>query len=133
MKYSLDASAVIAYFGAEKGGNVVRDILIDNSARLTMHGLNACEVFYHFVQRTDETEANRVLKEMLWFGIDIVDDFDPKLWKAAGLLKARYRLSLADAIGVASATRMKPTFVTSDHGELDALDAAGACKFLFFR
>ncbi|HZK76949.1 MAG TPA: PIN domain-containing protein [Candidatus Kapabacteria bacterium] len=134
MRHILDACVIIAYFGGEEGGEAIRDILLDRSLRISLHGLNACEVYYHFIRSVGVAEAERVIKSLIVLGTEIIDEVDSKLWKFAGVLKARYKkLSLADAIGVAYAVRTGATFITSDHAELRPLAKDKVCNFFFFR
>ncbi len=134
MKYVPDACALIAFFDAEDGGPTVSDLILTPTARLSIHSINMCEVFYHFLRTSGPHAANVILQDVLSFGIAIPDETPPQLWKAAADLKARYkRLSLADAIGVAYAAAIDGTFVTADHKELEPLARDGVCKFFFFR
>lgn len=60
-----------------------------------MHSLNVCEVYYHFIRVVGEPAANATIRSMVFLGIELFDELDPKLWKVAGRLKAHYkRLSL---------------------------------------
>ena len=133
MRFVLDASAVIAVLQGERGNDVIINLLSQSRSPLYIHALNLCEVFYDFLKIADLDTANAALKTVLVAGLHVDETMDPKLWKMAGTLKATYRLSLADAVGVASAARANATFVTSDHKELDPLDNDSVCKFFFFR
>lgn len=87
-----------------------------------------------FDRAAGDTEAARALVELSEFGVNIVETMDADLWQDAATLKSQFRrVSLADCFGVALARRFDATFVTSDKHELEALDAAGVCDFLFFR
>jgi len=46
-------------------------------------------------------------------------------------LKASYKCSLADAIGLATAVEFSGQFVTSDHHELEAVEANEPIRFLW--
>ncbi|HET6400888.1 MAG TPA: PIN domain-containing protein [Candidatus Kapabacteria bacterium] len=134
MNYVLDANSSIAFFDGEGGGIAISDLLLTPRAILSLHAINACEVYYHFERKNGVEVANRVLTDILSYGIEIVDEIDPKTWKEAAHLKARYkRLFLADAIGVAYAKKIRGVFVTSDHSELQPLASDNVCKFFFFR
>ena len=134
VRYVLDASAAIAFFEAEEGYLIIQDLLWNRKLDISIHSLNMCEVFYHFLRKRDTKAANRILNDMLTLGIDIHDEIDPKLWKKAAGLKTSYRpLSLADAVGVAHATITRSVFVTGDNKELTPLAKDGVCRFLFFR
>jgi predicted nucleic acid-binding protein len=49
----------------------------------------------------------------------------------AACLKSNYKLSLADAIGVATAKELSGQFVTSDHSELEAVEQYEQTPFLW--
>jgi PIN domain nuclease of toxin-antitoxin system len=134
VKYVFDACALISLFGGEEGAQVVGDVLLMPSTIPSIHSVNMIEVFYHFARRSDTVVANRILRDILFGGMDIFDDIDPKIWKEAAHLKTRYRpLSLADAIGVAYTKSIRGTFVTSNHAEFEPPDRDGVCHFFFFR
>jgi len=67
-----------------------------------------------------------MLADLMVCGLLLRDDMDAGFWKKAGHLKARGRISLADAFAVALAEREQAILVTSDHQEFDPLLAAGA-------
>ncbi|MDP4198279.1 MAG: hypothetical protein Q8922_05180 [Bacteroidota bacterium] len=79
MKYVLDANALIAFFDSERGHLVIQDILLSSRELVTIHSLNACEVFYHFWRMADHLTANRVLRDMVALGIEMHDELDPSI------------------------------------------------------
>ena len=134
MNYVLDANSLIAYFDGEEGGIFISDLLVTPRASISMHVVNSCEVYYHFERKNGESLANQVLTDILSYGIEIVEEADPIIWKVAAHLKANYkRLSLADAFGVAYAKKIHGIFVASDNRELKPLERDRVCNFLFFR
>jgi len=48
-------------------------------------------------------------------------------------LKAYYTIPLGDAIGLATAFKMKGLFVTADHSDLDEVEKAESIPFFWFR
>ena len=71
---------------------------------------------------------------MIVAGIDIREDLDPAIWKAAGDIKAEFRrISLADSFAAALARRLDATLVTSDRSEFAPLAEKNICKVLFIR
>lgn len=55
-------------------------------------------------------------------------------WEDAAWIKADYRrVSLADCFGLALARRMRGSFVTTDHHEMEPIKAAGICPVGFIR
>ena len=134
MTYVLDACALIAYVRGEPGNHVVEDILLDSRSRIVMHAINACEAYYDFVRTDGHELAAAVINDSLVAGVEIAEDLDVSLWKAAGDLKATLRkISLADAFALAFTKRIDATLVTSDHKEFDKLVGKGICEILFIR
>lgn len=133
-----DSSAFLVYTRNERGVETVSDLLDDASAPRYVHAANLCELL-HQVWRSDGQEVAEVtVAEFLALGIQERTDMDSELWRdAASLIAARRiagrSLALGDALGIALARRLGVPFVTAEHGELDALDAAGVCEFIFVR
>ena len=64
----------------------------------------------------------------------VIDTISQTVYHEAGRLKGTYRrLSLADAIGVASAIERNGVFVTSDHHELEVIQKEESLAFFWFR
>lgn len=81
-----------------------------------------------------DREAAKVRPRLESIDVQIIEAMDAELWRDAARLKSQFRrVSIADCFGVALARRNNATFVTSDRHELQALDNAGICDFLFIR
>jgi len=122
----LDACALIALLRSEPGGGDVRSMLADDECRCFIHAVNLCEVYYECLRNYDEAQADQMLADLTVCGLLLRDDMDTGFWKKAGHLKARGRISLADAFAVTLAEREQAILVTSDHHEFDPLLASGA-------
>jgi len=48
-------------------------------------------------------------------------------------LKAQYAIPLGDAIGLATAVKMKGTFVTADHSDFSKIEKIESVPFFWFR
>lgn len=125
MKCVLDACAVIALVRAEKGADVVAGMLEDAKTTCLIHAANICEVYYDAVRVYGEKKADSLLVGLEAAGLVVRDDMDPEFWKAAGRLKARGRISLADAFAVTLAEREQALLLTSDRHEFEPLLAKG--------
>jgi hypothetical protein len=98
------------------------------------HALNLCEVFYHYSRRYDVLTARGLLEMLAEDGVLERADLDVSFREDVAQLKADWkRVSLADCVGVALSRRLNASFVTTDHHELDALRAGGACRMIFIR
>ena len=132
----LDAGPMIDYLTGEPGGDVIDDLLNDEErdAPVYAHALNLVEVFYHFSRLGDVLTARAVLATLEADGVIRRDDMGAALCEDAAQLKTEWRrVSLADCFGLALARRENASFYTTDHHELDPLDAAGVCDFTFTR
>ncbi len=133
-----DSSALLVYARNETGVEAVADLLDDADVPRYVHAANLCELL-HLVWRSDgQAVAEATVAEFVWLGVQERTDMDGELWRdAASLIAARRiagaSLALGDALGIALARRLNVPFVTAEHGELDALDAAGVCEFIFVR
>lgn len=133
MIYVLDACAMIAYLNDERGSDVVEQLLDHPGHTCYAHAINLCEVYYDVVRRGGVATAEQAIGDLFSAGVSERADLDPLLWREAGRLKARRRLSLANALGLALAQRLGAEFVTADHHEFDALASAGGHPILFIR
>jgi len=121
----LDACALIALLRSEPGGGEIRSLLADETCSCFIHAVNLCEVYYDCLRNYDEMQADQMLADLTLCGLLLREDMDVGFWKKAGHLKARGRISLADAFAVTLAEREKAILVTSDHHEFDPLLTAG--------
>jgi predicted nucleic acid-binding protein len=133
LEYVLDACAMIAYLNGEVGGDVVDRILQDSGNSCYAHSLNLCEVYYDALRASNEQAADGAIRDLLNAGIIERDEMDPAIWKEAGKIKSRGRISIADAFCAALARRVGGEAVTSDRREFEPLVAAGVCDVLFIR
>jgi len=134
MRYVLDACALIAYLRKERGGEIVRDLLLESKNQFFIHALNLCEVYYDFERSDGIIVADEVIEIVGELGIDIIRDMDEQLWKNAGHLKATIkRISLADTFAIALSLRLKAFSATTDHKEFDKVDKEKICKVFFIR
>ena len=133
-----DSSAFLAYVRNERGAEVAFDLLEDAKESRYVHAANLCELLHQVWRSDGKDKAEATVAEFLALGIQERTDMDSELWRDAASLIAQRRiagrsLALGDALGIALARRLSVPFVTADHGELDALELAGICDFIFVR
>jgi len=133
MSFIFDACALIAYLRDETGADVLEEILLDPEQICLVHAINLCEVYYDFLRISSGVVAQEAVQDVLSMGLILHEDMDRAFWQAAGKLKARHRLSLADCFALAFTQRINGTLLTSDHHEFDPIDQAGICEIHFFR
>ena len=129
----LDSSAMIAYLRKEPGGFEVEGTITDPNTICYAHAINLCEVYYDAIRVGGPTEAEQLLKALFALGVIERNDFDTEFWKKVGLLKAYYKASLADFCGIVLTNRLKGTFLTADHHELDTIAETNVCLVQFIR
>lgn len=129
-----DASAIIAWWDAEPGGEVVLQMVEDNPGRLFIHGMNACEVAYHHRRRVGRHGIQEAAERLAAAGVVVLEDLDATYRDDVALLKVDYGpMSLADCCCLALARRLDALAVTTDHGEMDALVPLNICRLRFIR
>ncbi len=124
---------MIAYLEAERGGDVVKDMLDSPDDSCYAHAVNMAEVHYHVQRRSDEATADKAIDTLIADGVTICEDMDMAFWKSISRLKARGSLSIADCFCIALALRLEGEIVTTDHHEFDALVPLGLCPIQFIR
>lgn len=114
--YVLDSYALLAYFRAEAGAAAVEQLLNDAASgkkELLMTSVNVGEVYYMAFRKNGQEKAELVWKLVRQFPITIVDA-DLALTYNAAKLKAKNRLSYADAFAAALTIQKKGTLITGD-------------------
>lgn len=121
MRYVLDACAIISIIRKEEGCILVRQALEAEENICFVHALNLCEVYYDCLRCYGAPQSENLLSNLAEAGLVIREDMDIDFWKAAGVLKARGRISLADCFAVALAEREDAVLLTSDRHEFEPL------------
>ena len=135
--YVLDACAIIASLKNEDGADKVENIFISqkksSDMQIIMHKINLLEVYYDVVKRCGEAIAKNVLAEVKRNPIKIISQFSNQVFFEAGKLKAKYRISLADSIALATAYLQNGMLVTSDHHEFNIVEQKEKISFYWIR
>lgn len=137
MRYILDACALIALLNREEGWETVRELLIQASAgnaEVFMNSVNLLEVYYDRLRLGDAVKLDKFLYHAFESPIHIIDTLSRPMLDEAARIKAFYkRISLADAVGLATTLCTDGIFVTADHHELDTVDRSDTIRFLWIR
>ena len=123
--YCLDACALIAFLCDEQGADVVEQLLIEAERKnisLIMHRINLLEVYYGIEKSEGKSRADEILKSIYKLPIAFIDKINDLIFFTASYFKSNYRLSLADAIALATSKTRKAKLVSSDHHEFDILE-----------
>ncbi|MBI5858566.1 MAG: type II toxin-antitoxin system VapC family toxin [Sphingobacteriales bacterium] len=120
--FVLDSYAMLAYFRNEDGREKIEQLLNDAVAdkhELYMSCLNAGEVYYMAYRKDGADKAALVWKALQQFPLHITE-VDMAFTHKAANLKARYKLSYADAFAAALTISKKAVLITGDN-EFEAL------------
>jgi PIN domain nuclease of toxin-antitoxin system len=134
--YIFDACALIALLSKENGYMNVENILERSRSKeavILMHTVNLLEVYYHISKLYNDNLAQIFLMEIKKSPIRLRMEVTDDVIIRAGRLKRQYRLSLADAVGLAETIISGGAFVTSDHHELDVVEKKENIKFVWIR
>jgi predicted nucleic acid-binding protein len=135
--FVLDACALIAYFTKEDGAENIKEIFeqaIDNKNIIVlMNKVNLLEVYYDVVKTYNEQEANKMLEIVMEMPVEIIHELSDKVLKKAGLLKSKYKISLADSIALAESITRSATLITSDHHEFETIENQENITINWFR
>jgi PIN domain nuclease of toxin-antitoxin system len=116
--FILDACALIAFLNDEEGAGIVENLLdrnVSGEDTISMSIVNLLEVYYGELREKGAETARIVLDMIQNYSIKIIDTITNSVFHEAAKLKADYKLSLADAVGLATAKELSAQFVTSDH------------------
>jgi len=124
MHYILDACALLAFLNDEEGAEKIEDLLNKSGTgdvSVSMSIINLLEVYYGELRDKGTEIAQIVLDMVQHYSINIINTVSEQVFNEAARLKAAYKISLADCIGLATAIEQSGQFVSSDHHELDAV------------
>ena len=136
MIFVFDACALISYINDEPGSDVINDLLkkaADGEIEIHVNIINLIEVHYANIRSLGAVKASVILENILAAPIQVVSVVSEQVFQQAARLKASYKCSLADAIGLATAIEMSGQFVSSDHHELDAIARTEPISIFWFR
>ena len=114
--YVLDSYALLAYLAGEPGGSRVREILLEcaqGHSRACLSLMNLGEVLYITEREAGLVKAQEALAAIDQLPIEILPASRDAVLAAAHV-KARFRVSYADAFAVAEAQERGGVVVTGD-------------------
>lgn len=112
----LDSFALLAFFRDEPGADLVEKLLneaAEDKHQLYITSINAGEVYYMSHRKDGGAKAALVWEAMQKFPLQIID-VDLNFSLAAAKIKARHKLSYADAFAAALTISKKATLITGD-------------------
>ncbi len=120
--YLLDTSAILAFSDGEAGAQEVEKILRQaqsGRARVLVSSISLMEIYYVTLRKLGDDEAGKLLGLIKSWPITWVN-LPERLLLQAGKFKARYQMSVADAIIAATAKLHRARLVHKDQ-ELESL------------
>ena len=114
--YVLDSYALLSFFNNEKGGEIVRELLLGaakNKLLLYLLNINLGEILYIVERELDINSAQLALTRIKEMPIQILYA-DLEITLKAAHLKANYPISYADAFAIALTIIKGSVLVTGD-------------------
>ena len=136
MNHVLDACALLAFLNDEEGADKIEELLdlsIAGNTIVSMSIVNLLEVYYGELRDKGGDIAQVVLDMVQHYSVNIIHTVSEQAFHEAARLKATYRISIADCIGLATTVELSGQFVSSDHHELDMIAAREPIPILWFR
>jgi predicted nucleic acid-binding protein len=134
--YILDACTFIALLKQEQGAEKIKALLdeaMTGQSVVYMNIINLIEVHYGFCRELGQKKSDLILEQIYAMPVRFIDNISTTVFSETSRLKAAYALSLADAIGIATAIELSGIFVTADHHELEVVANKEALNFPWFR
>jgi predicted nucleic acid-binding protein len=134
--FILDACALIALLAGESGAKNIKETIqdaVDGNATVKISQINLLEVYYKICNVYNQGEADRAIKKIREFPIDIIIGMSDDVFKEAGRIKSKYKIPLGDSIAVAECICGKGILVTSDHKDLEKIERIEKIKINWFR
>jgi predicted nucleic acid-binding protein len=132
----LDACALITLLAGEHGAENVKKIIqdaVDGNITVKINQINLLEVYYKICNVYNQDEANRIIKKLKEFPIEIIVGLEEDVFNEAGRIKSKYKIPLGDSIAVAECIIGKGILVTSDHNDLEKIEKKENLKINWFR
>ncbi len=120
--YILDSFALLSFFRDEPGADIVEKILheaANDKHELYMTAINAGEVWYMSYRKDGETKAALAWEAIKQLPLHVVNA-DAEFCLAAAKIKAKHKLSYADAFAAALTIQKSGVLLTGD-SEFNAL------------
>ncbi len=134
--YVIDTSALIAFLADEEGADKV-ELLLSAASRyekkVYIHRLNILEIYYLTLREEDEKKAHLMHEFVSKLPAEILEYIDEQLIEEAGRIKARYNVSLADSVVLATASQKHAQLVSADRGSFEDVSKAGKIQFYWIR
>jgi len=134
--FILDACALIALLGNEPGADKINNFMRradDKDILLKINQINLLETYYDLVKVYDQNKANKILKKLKEYPMEIIIGLTEETFKEAGRLKIQYKIPFGDSIAAAECIVGRATLITSDRTDFEKLEKHEKIKIEWFR
>jgi predicted nucleic acid-binding protein len=128
----LDACALLTFLNDEDGAETMEEIFQkaeDGQIALYVSIINLLEVYYDRLRTSKNDKIDEFFEFIRVMPITVINSISDFVYHEAARLKAFNAISLADAIGLASAKELSAQFVSSDHSELEIIEQQESISF----
>jgi predicted nucleic acid-binding protein len=135
-KFVLDACALITLLNKESGYEKINDLLTRAELReisVCINMVNLLEVYYDRIKVSNLERADMFLETIYDSYIEILEQQNKEILRNAGILKAKYKISLADSFALSTAIHKQAALITTDHHEFDIIEQNKDINFLWIR
>jgi predicted nucleic acid-binding protein len=95
--------------------------------------INLLEVYYDVIKAYNDQEADKMLEIVKKMPIKIIVELKDEVFKKAGQLKSKYKISIADSIAIAESIINNGALITADHHEIEPVEIAEKINITWFR
>jgi predicted nucleic acid-binding protein len=128
----LDACALLTFLNDEDGAEIMEEIFQkaeDGQIALYMSIINLLEVYYDRLRTSKNDKIDEFFEFIRVTPITVINSVSRFVYHEAARLKAFNAISLADAVGLATAKELSACFVSSDHSELEIIEQQESISF----
>jgi predicted nucleic acid-binding protein len=132
--YVLDACALLTFLNDENGVEIMEEIFQkaeDSQIAVYVNIINLLEVYYDRLRTSKNDKIEEFFEFIRAAPITVINSISDFIYHEAARLKAFNTISIADAIGLATAKELFAQFVSSDHSELEIIEQQESISFLW--
>lgn len=138
--YILDACAIIALINDENGAENIANLWLQASKKecsIRIHRINLLEAYYIISKEKGEKEAKTIVELINADKSITIEDTLAEIFYRAGQLKCLHRMSIADAVAIATTIALSEKdnpakLVTADYKDIKPLEKSGAIDSKYF-
>ena len=125
-----------AFIYDEVGADIVQNIFEESemgTVDVYMNKLNFFEVYYNIRRSEGDELSEKFYDSVLKMPIKIISHISDEVFKEAGRIKSKYKISLADSIALGETSVLGAKILTCDHHEFDTIEGKESIQFYWIR